>query len=104
MTRLMTCWVWVSLVLLFYLPGCFLCQWFYAASAYPTDYFEPLYAAWQRARFALVGIGILLPLALVTYFRKSSAMAWPVRVLYLGAVGLAAAVLMIYWTTRFGHH
>jgi hypothetical protein len=99
----MTLWVWLSLVLLLCLAGCVLYQWFFVIqqSAYQIDYFAPLSAARQRAHLARLGIGILLPLALVTYFRKPSAMSLSVRVLYLGAVGLAAAVLVIYWTTKF---
>ena len=103
MTRAMTWWVWASLLLLFGLAGCVLYQWFFVIqqSAYPIDYFAPISAARHRAHIARLGIGILLPLAVVTYFRKPRRMPWSVRVAYLGAVGLAAAVLVVYWTTSF---
>src|SRR5882757_5713029 len=68
MTRAMTWWVWASLLLLFGLAGCVLYQWFFVIqqSAYPIDYFASISAARHRAHIARLGIGILLPLAVVT--------------------------------------
>jgi len=48
-----------------------------------------------------MGMAIMLPLAAGIYLRKWSQMSWPLRLLYVSAIGLAAAVFVIFWTTRF---
>ena len=103
MTRRQTLWIWLSPVLLLSLAGYVLHEWFYLirASGYTIDYPAPYNAAIQRAHFARLGLAILLPLAIASYFRKPSLMSRWVRWPYLCAIGLAGAVLVIFWTTQF---
>jgi len=103
MMRPFTFWIWLSLGLLFSLAGYVLHEWLYLiqASGYMTDYPAPHNAAIQRAHFARLGLAILLPPAIASYFRKPSPMSLWVRWPYLCAIGLAVAVFVIFWTTKF---
>jgi len=85
------------------LAGYVLNRWFFLlrVDGYPADYCAPLNEIIGRAHFARMGMAIMLPLAAGIYLRKWSQMSWPLRLLYVSAIGLAAAVFVIFWTTRF---
>ena len=102
-TRPLTFWIWLSLILLLSLAGYVLHEWFYLirASAYTIDSPAPYSAAIQRAHFARLGLAVILPLAIASYSGKPSPVPRRVRWPYLCAIGFAAAVLVIFWTTRF---
>jgi hypothetical protein len=103
MTRALTIWIWLSLILLWFLAAFVLYQWLFVVRelGYPVDFYPPLADARDRAQFGRIGIEILLPLALATYLVKVSQMSRPVRRLYFSAIGFAGTVLVLYWSTRF---
>ena len=103
MTRGFKIWIWLSLLLLWCLAALVLYQWFFVVQqvGYPVDFYPPLAGARDRAQLGRIGIEILLPLVLATYLLKRSLLSRSVRLLHLCAIGLAATVLVLYWTTRF---